>query len=183
MPLKEFSKKSMDELQRLDANAIKNVQRHPIVIVLDNVRSMQNVGSAFRTADCLNVESLILSGFTPQPPHRDINKSALGATEVVPWMHFSTAEDTIHYLKSKDYQIFSIEQVHNSNYLETLNWAFDQPIALVFGNEVEGVSEPFLGASDQAIEIPQYGAKHSFNISVSIGIVVWEAIKNYLKQL
>jgi 23S rRNA (guanosine2251-2'-O)-methyltransferase len=183
MSLKEFSKKSMDELQRLDADAIKNVARHPIAIVLDNVRSMQNVGSAFRTADCLKAEALILSGFTPQPPHRDINKSALGATEVVPWLHFPSANGTIAYLNKNGYRIISIEQVHNSTSLDGVNWSFDKPIALVFGNEVEGVSQSFLDASDAAIEIPQYGAKHSFNISVSIGIVVWEAIKNYLKLL
>ncbi len=162
-----------EELNRLDVEAFKKAEKAPIVIVLDNIRSMQNVGSAFRTSDAFRISEIILTGITARPPHREINKSALGATESVDWKHFEKNEEAIRYLKDQGYDLFCLEQTDRSVSLSDFRPDKNSRCALVFGNEVFGVSEEFIENSDQCIEIPQYGTKHSLNISVSIGIAIW----------
>lgn len=166
----------MEDLNRLDPEEVKSAPKHPLIIVLDDVRSMHNVGSVFRTADAFGVEAVYLCGYTPCPPHRDIHKTALGATETVLWKHTSSAELAVKDLKTRGYRILPVEQAHNSTNLSRFNWD-QQPTALIFGNEVEGVSDKVLALADGVLEIPQFGAKHSLNIAVSAGVVLWEMIK------
>jgi len=166
-------KLSMDELNRKSVAEFKIAEKNPVIVVLDNIRSMHNVGSVFRTADAFLMEAIFLCGYTPQPPHRDINKTALGATETVDWMYFASTLEAIKVLKQKGYKIFAIEQVEGSISLEN----FSQPnekLAVIFGNEVTGVDADLLPLCDGCIEIPQWGMKHSLNISVAAGIVLWE---------
>jgi tRNA G18 (ribose-2'-O)-methylase SpoU len=145
-----------------------------MVVVLDNVRSMHNVGSVFRTCDAFLVEKMYLCGFTPNPPHREIQKTALGATETVAWEATESTINLIQKLKENEYQVFAVEQTHNSISLDTFSPPKQTKIALVFGNEADGVNEEVIKCCDGAIEIPQFGSKHSFNISVSAGIVLWD---------
>ncbi len=166
-----------DELGRPSAEAFETMKKRPIVVVLDNVRSMHNVGSAFRTADAFAIESLCLCGITAQPPHRDINKAALGATETVHWKYFAQTIDAIAALKAEGFKIYSVEQVEGSTSLNTVQQS-DEKIALVFGHEMRGVSQQVIDRSDGFLEIPQYGTKHSLNVSVSIGIVLWELVRD-----
>lgn len=173
-----FSKKSMDELSRSQTTEHKSAQHFPIQILLDNVRSMNNVGSIFRTADATNVAAICLCGLTPVPPHRDIQKTALGATESVSWRHESDITSAIQKLKQDGYFIIGVEQVHNSTSLPDFDFSVPSKQAFIFGNEVMGVSDEALALCDACIEIPQYGAKHSFNIAVSVGIVLWECIRD-----
>lgn len=168
-----FRKKSMAELQRADVSAFRAQQKMPVVVVLDNVRSMANVGSVFRTCDAFAVERLILCGFTPVPPHRDIRKTALGAEESVAWSHFLDTAAAIESLKAEGYLPVAVEQAHGSVMLNEWKPEPLAKIALVFGNEVEGVSDAVLALCDAVIEIPQSGTKHSLNIAVSVGVVVW----------
>ncbi|NBT16288.1 MAG: TrmH family RNA methyltransferase [Chitinophagia bacterium] len=170
-------KKSMDELQRLSQKDFQEAEKHPVTILLDNVRSMHNVGSVFRTADAFRVEKILLGGYTPKPPHRDIQKTALGATETVQWEACEDAVLAIENLKNMGYRVLAVEQTHDSFLLQELQLGKGEKTALVFGNEAEGVSESCLAACDGAVEIPQFGSKHSFNISVSAGIVLWEVYK------
>ena len=167
----------MDELQRLSKEEFHASQKSPIVVVLENVRSMHNVGSVFRTADAFRVEKIYLCGYTPRPPHRDINKTALGATETVAWTGHEDGLSAIAALKEQGYSVYAVEQTHNSISLESFNYQAGDKIAVVFGNEAEGVSEEMIAATDGCIEIPQFGSKHSFNISVAAGIVLWELFK------
>ena len=167
----------MDELDRLSIDEFKQQAKIPIVVILDDVRSMHNVGSVFRSADAFLVESICLCGFTPQPPHRDIQKTALGATETVAWAHYSRTQDAVRAYRERGYALFAIEQVHDSIALHEFILNPNEKYALVFGNEVNGVDEEVIGMCDGAIEIPQLGAKHSLNISVSAGIVLWELSK------
>ena len=167
----------MEELGRKSPEELKESQKHPVIVILDNVRSMHNVGSAFRTCDAFAVEALYLCGYTPAPPHRDIHKTALGATESVKWQHFPSTADAITAAKHAGYTIMAVEQAHNSIPLNELS-RHDHPLALVFGNEVTGVDEPVLAIADGCIEIPQWGAKHSLNIAVSVGVVLWELVRN-----
>ena len=167
----------MDELQRLSTEEFHASQKSPIVVVLENVRSMHNVGSVFRTADAFRVEKIHLCGYTPRPPHRDINKTALGATETVAWSGHEDGLSIIAELKEQGYAVYAVEQAHNSISLESFNHQAGDKIAVVFGNEAEGVSEEMIAAADGCIEIPQFGSKHSFNISVAAGIVLWELFK------
>lgn len=162
------------ELERLSADEYKNSAKTPIVIVLDNIRSMNNIGSAFRTGDSFLVEEILLIGITAQPPHREINKTALGATESVPWQYFSDPTEAIAYLKKKNYSVLAVEQVRESTKLQQFKPQIDGKYALVFGNEVKGVSDEVMNRVDGCLEIPQKGSKHSLNISVSIGIVLWD---------
>jgi 23S rRNA (guanosine2251-2'-O)-methyltransferase len=171
-------KKSMPELNRLSVQDFQQATKTPIVIVLDNVRSMNNVGSVFRTADGFALEAIYLCGFTPQPPHRDIQKTALGATETVQWHHVQNTLDAVHNLRNNGYTIIAIEQVHNSISLEKFKIDATKKYALILGNEVEGVDADVIKACDAVIEIPQVGTKHSFNISVSMGIVSWHFYNN-----
>jgi len=165
-----------EELARISAADYKDSTKNPIVIVLDNIRSMNNVGSAFRTADAFRIEKIILTGITAQPPHRDINKTALGATESVPWQYFKNSSQAITYLKKKNYLILAIEQAHESTMLHQFQPEPNSKYALVFGNEVNGVSDEVMKQVNGCLEIPQKGTKHSLNISVSIGIVLWDLV-------
>lgn len=164
----------MDELGRKTVAEFKAADKTPIVLVLDNIRSMHNVGSVFRTADAFLVQGIILCGYTPVPPHRDINKTALGATETVEWQYFDTTVNAVQELKAAGYKVMAIEQAVNSHMLDRFQPPADQPLALVFGNEVSGVDGEVMKQVDGCIEIPQLGMKHSLNISVTTGIVVWD---------
>jgi len=167
----------MDELGRKSPDEIKATDKQPILVILDDVRSMHNVGSAFRTCDAFAIEALYLCGYTPAPPHRDIHKTALGATETVAWKNFDTTLDAIKNAREAGYKILAVEQAHNSTMLHKLGWQKEK-IALVFGNEVTGVNDEVLETADGCLEIPQWGSKHSLNISVSIGVVLWELVRN-----
>ncbi len=173
-------KKTMSELERKSTRDFKISAKIPLVVLLDDVRSMHNVGSVFRTADSFLIEKMYLCGLTPSPPHRDIHKTALGATETVSWEYQQNILDCIHQLKESQYTIYAVEQVHQSIALNTFAVEKNKKVALIFGNEVNGVSEAALALCDGAIEIPQLGSKHSLNISVSAGIVMWHLAKEYL---
>ena len=168
----------MDELNRKSTDEFKKAEKLPIVIVLDNVRSMNNVGSVFRSADAFLVEAIYLCGVTATPPHREIQKTALGATETVNWKHFETTLEAVHSLKNEGYKVYAVEQAEQSIMLNKFI-SDSAKIALVFGNEITGVEQTVIDVCDACIEIPQYGTKHSLNISVSVGIVVWEVAKAF----
>jgi len=172
------TKWNMDELGRKSVEEFKNADKPSVVVVLDNVRSMHNVGSVFRTSDAFLIQSLHLCGYTPQPPHRDIHKTALGATETVEWKYHNSTIDAIHYLKELGYTIMAVEQARGSISLD--KYTPHAKLAVVFGNEVEGVAEDVLAICDGCIEIPQFGTKHSLNISVAAGIVLWEITRKTL---
>lgn len=165
-----------EELNRPDLEDFKNVAKTPIVLVMDNVRSMHNVGSAFRTCDAFAIERIALCGITAQPPHREIHKTALGATESMDWKHYETTMQACEELRADGFTIMAIEQVENAISLETFKPTVDQKLAVVFGNEVFGVEEVIVAYADGCIEIPQFGTKHSLNISVSIGVVLWDLV-------
>ncbi len=171
----------MEELGRMSVDAFKQADKNPIMIVLDNIRSMHNVGSVFRTADAFLVQGICLCGYTPQPPHRDIHKTALGATETVDWLYYSTTLEAVKNLKENGYSVFAVEQTDKSIFLENFPIP-DTKIALIFGNEVEGVDAVVLPLCDGCIEIPQSGTKHSLNISVATGIVIWEMVRKQIKM-
>jgi tRNA G18 (ribose-2'-O)-methylase SpoU len=166
---KELGRKSIDQFRKSE--------KLPVVIVLDNVRSQSNVGSVFRTADAFLIESIYLCGITGTPPHREIQKTALGATESVLWKYFKETSAAVKELKSLGYKIVGIEQAEGSTWLGEFNAEKDTRYALVFGNEVNGVEQGILTECDYVVEIPQFGTKHSFNIAVSAGIVLWEFSK------
>ncbi len=171
-----------NELHRLNKEAFESSLKTPIIIVLDNVRSHLNVGSIFRTADAFRIEKIYLCGITGTPPHRDIQKTALGATDTVSWEY---AEDAIHLvnsLKAHGITIASIEQAEEAIMLDALDNAYTR-LAVVFGNEVEGVNQAIINLSDFVIEIPQFGSKHSLNIAVSAGVTIWELAKPHFKHL
>ncbi|MBL7815124.1 MAG: TrmH family RNA methyltransferase [Saprospiraceae bacterium] len=169
----------MEELNRPSVEAFKEAEKTPIAFVLDDVRSALNVGSAFRTADAFGCAEVVLCGFTAQPPHREIMKTALGSTESVAWRHFSETQTALEALRTEGYILVAVEQADASIFLDQID--IDQQkgekFALIFGNEVEGVSEIAMEMVDFVIEIPQFGTKHSLNISVSVGIVAWEFVK------
>lgn len=170
-------KLSMDELGRKSVEEFKQATKTPIIAVLDNIRSMHNVGSVFRTADAFLIEAIFLCGYTAQPPHRDINKTALGATESVDWIYFSQTTDAVSELKNRGYKVYAIEQTEGSTSLEKISIRSTEKLAVIFGNEVEGVNDEVLKLVDGSIEIPQLGMKHSLNISVAAGIVLWEFVR------
>ena len=167
----------MDELERLSATEAMQAAKNPLILILDDVRSMHNVGAAFRTADAFGISAVYLCGYTPTPPHRDIRKTALGAEDSVAWQHFEQVSDAIAAARAQDYHIYAVEQVHNSRSLESLAWHGASATAFIFGNEVSGVSDAALALADECLEIPQYGSKHSLNVSVSMGVVLWEAVR------
>ena len=167
-------KLSMDELNRKTVDEFKETEKNKVIVVLENIRSMQNVGSVFRTADAFLAEAIYLIGYTPQPPHRDIHKTALGATETVNWKYFATTAEAIAELKANGYKLFGIEQTEGSVLLQDFEKKPDEKIALIFGNEAEGVEQETLLQCEGCIEIPQFGMKHSLNISVAAGVVLWE---------
>lgn len=164
----------MQELERMSPQAFHAIKKMTLIVILENVRSMHNVGSVFRTADAFRTEMILLCGYTPQPPHRDIQKTALGATETVAWKAYPEAAEAIAFAKEKGYRILAVEQTHTSVDLRSYAASKDEQLALVFGNEAVGIEQHTLALCDGAIEIPQFGTKHSFNISVSVGIVLWE---------
>lgn len=171
----------MEQLNRVDVDGFKAQQKSPLVLVLDSVRSMNNVGSAFRTSDGFAIEKLYLCGITATPPHREIEKTALGATDSVDWEYIKETNLLIEGLKKEGYKVYAVEQADSSILLNDFEVELKGKYALVFGNEVYGVSDEVMGLVDGCIEIPQFGTKHSLNVSVAIGIVLWDLI-NKLKR-
>ncbi len=167
-------KLSMDELHRISVEEFKAADKLPLTVVLDNVRSQNNIGSVFRTSDAFRVERICLCGICSTPPHRDIHKTALGAEESVAWSYHEETADCIQALKAEGYKIYAVEQVDDSIKLDALPESLGEKVAVVFGNEVEGVQEELLPLCDGSIEIPQQGTKHSLNISCAAAIVLWE---------
>ena len=170
-------KLKLEELGRIDVETFKKTEKIPLVVVLDNVRSMHNVGAAFRTADAFLVEKIILCGITPKPPHREIHKAALGATESVDWQFYESVKEAVIDLKTLGYEVVGIEQTSNSVMITDFEINKTKKYALVLGNEVEGISDEILTDLDVCLEIPQLGTKHSLNVSVCGGIVMWEFFK------
>lgn len=167
-------KLSMDELHRISVEEFRAADKLPLTVVLDNVRSQNNIGSVFRTSDAFRVERICLCGICSTPPHRDIHKTALGAEESVAWSYHEETADCIQALKAEGYKIYAVEQVDDSIKLDALPESLGEKVAVVFGNEVEGVQEELLPLCDGSIEIPQQGTKHSLNISCAAAIVLWE---------
>ena len=171
----------MDELGRKSVADFKMANKKPIVVVMDNIRSMHNVGSVFRTSDGFLIDGICLCGFTPQPPHRDIHKTALGSTETVDWVYYENTVNAVNELKAKGFKVYAIEQTEGSISLENFKQlnpeASTHPMAFVFGNEVDGVDQEVIALCDGVIEIPQWGMKHSLNISVAAAIVLWEFVR------
>lgn len=168
-----FIRKTMQSLQRLTPEQFRDIPKIPLVVILDNIRSLNNVGSVFRTADAFRVQEIICCGYTPTPPHRDIRKTALGAEDAVAWRYIPDVGSAIAELRQQGFAIIAVEQAEGSTDLST--WHPTGPVALVLGNEVEGVSDKVLAEADMCLEIPQDGTKHSLNVSVSTGIVLWQA--------
>ena len=166
-------KLKLEELNRVSIADFNQQKKDPVIVLLDNVRSLHNVGSVFRTCDAMAVEKLYLCGITAKPPHREIQKTAIGATESVNWEYMDDAISIIHRYKKEGYTIISVEQTSNSIALGNYNWK-NEKVLLVFGNEVDGVHQKIIDLSDFSLEIPQWGTKHSFNITVSAGIVLWD---------
>ena len=170
-------KLSLKELQRLSPSEFKEQEKVPLVLILDNIRSGLNVGSAFRTADAFALQKIYLCGITAQPPHREILKTAIGATDSMDWEHHTSTTDLIKDLKSQGFKIVAVEQAEKSTMLQDFKIRKGEKVALVFGNEVKGVSEEVMEIVDECIEVPQFGTKHSLNISVCVGVVVWDLFK------
>lgn len=170
-------KLKLEELNRIDVETFKKTEKLPLVVVLDNIRSMHNVGAAFRTGDAFLIEKIILCGITPQPPHREIHKAALGATESVDWAHEKDINTAINDLKSQGFEIIGIEQTSGSRLITDFTIDKSKKYAIILGNEVDGISDEALPNIDAFLEIPQLGTKHSLNVSVCGGIVMWEFAK------
>jgi len=169
------------ELNRLSPEEFKKSEKHRIIVVLDNIRSLHNVGSVFRTADAFSLKKLMICGITATPPHNDIHKTALGAEDSVDWEYYENTIDAIHKLKNEGYIIVGVEQVDKSIKLTEFKPLKKASYALIFGNEVKGVQQSVIDLCDFCVEIPQYGTKHSLNVSVSAGIVLWETVKNFIR--
>jgi len=174
---REMRKLKLEELGRLSVDEYKDSKKISVSIMLDNVRSLHNVGSAFRTSDAFRIEKIYLTGITGKPPHREIHKAALGATDSVDWEYYENPVEIVSKLKSQGVEIIAVEQAEGSISLKDFRRSDDKPLLLIFGNEVDGVSDDVFDMCSHCIEIPQQGTKHSFNISVSIGIVLWELCK------
>lgn len=172
-------KLKLDELNRATIAEFKTQQKLPVAVVLDNVRSLHNVGSIFRTSDAFAVDQVCLCGITGTPPNREIEKTALGATQSVAWNHFATTMDAVNHLRESGYLIIAIEQAENSTMLNEFVPEKGEKYALIFGNEVNGVDEDVMQHIDACIEIPQFGTKHSFNIVVSAGIILWDLFSKF----
>lgn len=164
----------LDELNRKNIDEFKQAKKTPIIVVLDDIRSLHNIGSFFRTGDAFLIEKVYLCGITATPPNKEIHKTALGATETVEWEYVKDVMDVVNRLKSEHIKVISIEQVEGSVMLHNFEVEENQSYALIFGNEVKGVNQNVINASDTVIEIPQLGTKHSLNVSVSGGIVIWD---------
>jgi 23S rRNA (guanosine2251-2'-O)-methyltransferase len=167
-------KLSMDELNRVSVEQFKELKKMPVIYVLDNIRSQHNIGSVFRTADAFRIEKILLCGITATPPNREMNKTALGATESMEWSYYEKISDAINELKSAGYIILAVEQAEGSIPLQLFSPDTDEKFAFVFGNEVNGVSGEAMELADACIEIPQFGTKHSMNVSITAGIVLWD---------
>ena len=162
------------ELSRLSIDEFKNSSKTPVIVILDNIRSAHNVGSVFRTCDAFLIDKIILCGITAIPPNKEIRKTALGSSESVDWRYYKNTEEVIVRLKKEDYQIISVEQANKSIKLESFRPENEKKYAIIFGNEIKGISQKIIDNSDSVIEIPQFGTKHSLNVSVSAGIVIWD---------
>jgi tRNA G18 (ribose-2'-O)-methylase SpoU len=171
-----------EELKRKTLEEFKQAGKYPVMIVLDNVRSLNNIGSIFRTCDAFLIEGICLCGITATPPHREISKTALGATESVHWQYFEETVDAVKALRNQEYIIFAVEQTVHGCPLHAFAISMDKKYALIFGHEIKGVEQEVVDICDGAIEIPQHGTKHSLNIAVSAGIVLWEFFRHYQKQ-
>ena len=171
-------KLTMEELNRKSVDEFKESEKHPVIAVLENIRSAYNVGSVFRTADAFLIESIYITGYTAKPPHKEITKTALGAQETVDWNYFQKTKEAIEELKKNGYKVYAVEQVTESISLKKIHNLPVEKIAFIFGNEVSGVEHETISLCDGCVEIPQFGMKHSLNISVAAGIVLWEAVKN-----
>lgn len=178
-----FRKLQNEELNRISTEEFKNVEKLPITIVLDNVRSQNNVGSVFRTSDAFRIKKIYMCGISPTPENREVHKTALGAEDAVDWEYVKDSVELIKKLKSENYCILSVEQAENSTSLEKIELEEEKEYVLVFGNEVKGVQQEIVDLSDMCIEVPQFGTKHSFNISVTVGIVLWQIVKPLLNRL
>lgn len=174
-------KLSIEELNRLNVEQYKQAEKLPVVIVLDNLRSLNNIGAIFRTCDAFRISALYLCGITATPPHREIHKTALGATESVNWRYFEQTMDAVNELKKNNHRVFAIEQAENSIPVNNLSFSPSDKTAFIFGHEVQGVDQKIIDQSDGCIEIPQFGTKHSLNVSVCAGIVIWEVFLHYAK--
>lgn len=174
-------KLKINELNRLTAEAFKTTEKTPLVVVLDNIRSCNNIGSVFRTSDALLVKKIFLCGITATPPNKEIHKTALDAEKSVDWEYLKKTEEAVKKLQQDGFKVFAVEQVENSILLPDFKPASGEKVALVFGNEVKGVQQKVVNLCDGAIEIPQFGTKHSFNVSVSAGIVLWDIFQKMKK--
>lgn len=173
----------MEELHRLTPDEFKAQPKIPLTVILDNIRSMNNVGSVFRTCDAFDVRELYLCGITAYPPNKEISKTALGATESVKWHYAPDVVQIALQLKQENYTVFVVEQTDSPHWLDEIDFHQYEKVALVFGNEVFGVNDDLLSVCDGAIEIPQFGTKHSLNVAVAAGIAIWEVFKNFRKNL
>lgn len=169
------------ELNRKTEAEFRKQKKFPIVVVLNDIRSLNNIGSFFRTADAFNIEKIFLCGLTASPPHRDIHKTALGSTETVKWKYQEKAISCLEELKKEGYELCVIEQTEKTTFLQEVSGFPSRPTALVFGNEVNGVAQELVDFSDRVIEVPQFGTKHSLNVSVCAGIVMWEFCKKHIE--
>ncbi len=172
-----------EELNRISTEEFKQAAKLPVVIILDNIRSQNNVGSVFRTSDAFRIEKIYLCGITSTPENREVHKTALGAEDAVAWEYVKETRDIVDRLKAEGYRIFSVEQAENTLSLEDLSIDLDGKYALVFGNEVKGVQQDIIDHSHACVEIPQFGTKHSFNISVTVGMVLWQIVRPLLPAL
>lgn len=172
----------MDELNRKSIEDFKEAEKMPVIAVLENIRSAYNVGSVFRTADAFLIQAIYICGYTATPPHKEIKKTALGSEDTVHWTHFPNAADAIDQLKKEGFAVYAVEQTEGSIPLQQFQRKSDQKVALVFGNEVAGVEQSTILQCDGAIEIPQLGMKHSLNISVAAGIVLWEMVHQHISS-
>ncbi len=170
-------KLTTEEMQRLTVEEFRASEKLPLTVVLDNVRSLNNIGSVFRTSDAFRVEHIALCGITATPPHREIHKTALGAEESVEWSYHEEAVACVRGLKEKGYRVYAVELAHDSLKLGTDEVVTDKPVAIVFGNEIDGVQEEVMELCDGYLEIPQAGTKHSLNVSCAAAIVIWELFK------
>ena len=178
-----YRKLQNEELNRISTEELKQAAKLPVVIILDNIRSQNNVGSVFRTSDAFRIEKIYLCGITSTPENREVHKTALGAEDAVDWEYVKETRDVVEKLKTEGYRIFSIEQAENTTSLEDLTIEMSGKYALVFGNEVKGVQQDIIDRSHACVEIPQFGTKHSFNISVTVGIVLWQLVRPLLPAL
>lgn len=176
----KYRKLKISELDRLSPESYQTAEKTPVILILDNIRSLNNIGSVFRTADAFRIQKIYLCGITARPPHRDIQKTALGATESVPWEYIKNTLDIVEKLRQQKVEVISVEQTEKSIFLNNFTINPKKTYALIFGNEVKGVSQEVVSASDSVIEIPQFGTKHSLNIAVSTGIVCWDFFSQFL---